>query len=91
MGATGRETADAAQPGGGRVRLRLLGGAELEGRPRLRFLPERRFRLLAYLALRADWVTRDELAAQYKRPATTIKTLLRRSLTVLKECLDGQT
>ena len=28
----------------------------------LRFLPERRFRLLAYVALRGDWVGRDELA-----------------------------
>jgi RNA polymerase sigma-70 factor (ECF subfamily) len=41
--------------------------------------------LLAYFQ---GW-SRDELAAQYKRPATTIKTLLRRSLTVLKDCLDG--
>jgi RNA polymerase sigma-70 factor, ECF subfamily len=43
---------------------------------------------MVLLAYYQGW-TRDELAAQYKRPATTIKTLLRRSLTVLKECLDG--
>ena len=65
MEATGRGTADAAQAGGAHARVRLLGGAELEGQPPLRFLPERRFRLLAYLALRADWVSRDELAALF--------------------------
>jgi len=43
---------------------------------------------MVLLAYYQGW-TRDELAAQYKRPATTIKTLLRRSLTVLKDCLDG--
>jgi RNA polymerase sigma-70 factor, ECF subfamily len=43
---------------------------------------------MVLLAYYQGW-TRDELAAQYKKPATTIKTLLRRSLTVLKECLDG--
>jgi RNA polymerase sigma-70 factor, ECF subfamily len=44
---------------------------------------------MVLLAYYQGW-TRDELAAQYKKPATTIKTLLRRSLTVLKECLDGK-
>jgi RNA polymerase sigma-70 factor, ECF subfamily len=44
---------------------------------------------MVLLAYYQGW-TRDELAAQYNRPATTIKTLLRRSLTVLKECLDGK-
>ena len=51
--------------------LHLLGRAELvrdhsdgAGR-RVRFLPERRFRLLAYLALRGDWVSRDELATLF--------------------------
>lgn len=47
---------------GHRVRLRLLGAAELEGPAALRFLPERRFRLLAYLALQGGWVPRDQLA-----------------------------
>lgn len=46
----------------GDARLRLLGTAELDGPVRLRFLPERRFRLLAYLALKGDWVARDQLA-----------------------------
>ena len=55
----------------------------------LALLPEDR-QDMVLLAYYQGW-TRDELAAQYKRPATTIKTLLRRSLTVLKECLDGQT
>ena len=54
----------------------------------LALLPEDR-QDMVLLAYYQGW-TRDELAAQYKRPATTIKTLLRRSLTVLKECLDGQ-
>ena len=44
---------------------------------------------MVLLAYYQGW-TRDELAAQYNKPATTIKTLLRRSLTVLKECLDGK-
>ncbi len=44
---------------------------------------------MVLLAYYQGW-TREELAAQYKRPATTIKTLLRRSLLALKEGLDGQ-
>lgn len=51
-------------------------------------LPEER-QDMVLLAYYQGW-TRDELAAQFKKPATTIKTLLRRSLIVLKECLDGQ-
>jgi RNA polymerase sigma-70 factor, ECF subfamily len=43
---------------------------------------------MVLLAYYQGW-SRDELAARYKRPATTIKTLLRRSLASLKECLDG--
>ena len=43
---------------------------------------------MVLLAYYQGW-TREELAVQYKRPATTIKTLLRRSLKALKECLDG--
>ena len=53
----------------------------------LKLLPEER-QDMVLLAYYQGW-TRDELALQYKRPATTIKTLLRRSLTVLKDCLDG--
>jgi RNA polymerase sigma-70 factor, ECF subfamily len=34
--------------------------------------------------------SRDELAAKFGRPVTTIKTILRRSLMALKECLDGR-
>jgi predicted ATPase/DNA-binding SARP family transcriptional activator len=50
-------------------RLRVFGRTELIGlarhTPALRFLPERRFRLLAYLAMRAQWVERDELATLF--------------------------
>jgi RNA polymerase sigma-70 factor (ECF subfamily) len=53
----------------------------------LALLPEER-QDMVLLAYYQGW-TREELAVQYKRPATTIKTLLRRSLTTLKECLDG--
>ena len=53
----------------------------------LKLLPEE-CQDMVLLAYYQGW-TRDELAVQYKRPATTIKTLLRRSLTVLKDCLDG--
>jgi len=53
----------------------------------LALLPEER-QDMVLLAYYRGW-TREELAIQYKRPATTIKTLLRRSLTALKECLDG--
>jgi len=53
----------------------------------LALLPEER-QDMVLLAYYQGW-TREELANQYKRPATTIKTLLRRSLIALKECLDG--
>jgi RNA polymerase sigma-70 factor (ECF subfamily) len=53
----------------------------------LALLPDDRQNMVL-LAYYQGW-TRDELATQYKRPATTIKTLLRRSLAVLKDCLDG--
>ncbi len=50
--------------------LHLLGRAELVrghsgDAALLRFLPERRFRLLAFLALRGEWVRRDELATLF--------------------------
>lgn len=51
-------------------------------------LPEDR-QDMVLLAYYQGW-SREELSAQFKRPVTTIKTLLRRSLIVLKECLDGR-
>jgi RNA polymerase sigma-70 factor (ECF subfamily) len=50
-------------------------------------LPNERQQLVL-LAYRQGF-TREELAMRFKRPVTTIKTLLRRSLIALKECLDG--
>ncbi len=54
----------------GAAKLHLLGRVELVlghsgDAGALRFLPERRFRLLAYLALRGEWVSRDELATLF--------------------------
>jgi RNA polymerase sigma-70 factor (ECF subfamily) len=43
---------------------------------------------MVLLAYHRGW-SREELAVRYKRPVTTIKTMLRRSLIALKECLDG--
>jgi RNA polymerase sigma-70 factor (ECF subfamily) len=43
---------------------------------------------MVLLAYYQGW-SREELSAQYQRPVTTVKTLLRRSLIALKECLDG--
>lgn len=47
--------------------LRVLGPPELQapGAVPLQFLPERRFRLLAYLAIRNDWAARDALATLF--------------------------
>ncbi|MGI9407917.1 MAG: sigma-70 family RNA polymerase sigma factor [Hyphomicrobiaceae bacterium] len=50
-------------------------------------LPEER-REMVLLAYYAGW-SRDELAAKFTRPVATVKTLLRRSLAMLKGCLDG--
>lgn len=33
--------------------------------------------------------SREELAGRFRRPAATVKTILRRSLAALKDCLDG--
>lgn len=41
--------------------------------------------LLAY----TQGYSREELAARFSRPLATVKTLLRRSLLVLKECIDA--
>jgi RNA polymerase sigma-70 factor, ECF subfamily len=54
----------------------------------LGLLPEDR-RSLVLLAYHQGY-SREELSAKFKRPVTTIKTILRRSLIVLKECLDGR-
>ena len=42
--------------------------------------------LLAYY----QGFSREELSQRFSRPVTTVKTLLRRSLILLKECLDGR-
>lgn len=48
------------------TRLHLFGPPALQqGLRRLAFAPERRFRLLAVLAVAGDWVTRDRLAALF--------------------------
>src|SRR5262249_14769756 len=44
---------------------------------------------MVLLAYHQGW-SREELAARFNRPVTTIKTLLRRSLIALKECLDAE-
>jgi RNA polymerase sigma-70 factor, ECF subfamily len=51
-------------------------------------LPEDR-QDMVLLAYYQGW-SREELAAQFQRPVTTVKTLLRRSLITLRECLDGK-
>jgi RNA polymerase sigma-70 factor (ECF subfamily) len=43
---------------------------------------------MVLLAYYQGW-SREELSAQYRKPVTTVKTLLRRSLIALRECLDG--
>jgi len=60
--------------------LRRLGDC-MEGLPKER-------QQLVLLAYRQGY-SREELAERFHRPVTTIKTLLRRSLIALKECLDG--
>ncbi len=47
---------------------------------------DRRFMVL--LAYCHGW-SREELAARFDRPVATVKTILRRSLIALKECLGG--
>ncbi len=41
------------------------------------------------LAAYYSGLSREEIGARFKRPVNTVKTLLRRSLAQLKECLDG--
>jgi RNA polymerase sigma-70 factor (ECF subfamily) len=48
--------------------------------------PDRRAMVL--LAYAQGW-SREELAERFHRPVATVKTLLRRSLIMLKECLGG--
>lgn len=64
---------------------RLLAGAELASC--LKALDEDR-RSMVLLAYCQGW-SREELAERFARPAATIKTLLRRSLIALKECLGA--
>jgi RNA polymerase sigma-70 factor (ECF subfamily) len=54
-----------------------LGGLNADGRD------------MVLLAYHQGW-SREELADRFSRPVATVKTILRRSLAVLKECLDGQ-
>lgn len=70
--------APAANPGLETPRLRRC----LEG-----LEPERRTMIL--LAYCYGW-SREELAGRFDRPAATVKTILRRSLIALKECLGGE-
>lgn len=51
-------------------------------------LPEER-QDMVLLAYYQGW-SRDELSRQFSKPTATIKTLLRRSLFALRECLDGR-
>ncbi|MBN8996549.1 MAG: sigma-70 family RNA polymerase sigma factor [Rhizobiales bacterium] len=51
-----------------------------------RMEPDRRTMVL--LAYCEGW-SREELAERFNRPVATVKTLLRRSLILLKECLGG--
>jgi len=60
----------------GRLR-RCLG--ELDGH-------QREMVVLAY----CHGLTRAELAARFERPVNTVKTMLRRTLSALKRCLDGE-
>jgi RNA polymerase sigma-70 factor (ECF subfamily) len=46
-------------------------------------------RAMVVLAYCHGW-SRDELAERYARPVATVKTVLRRSLLALKECLGGR-
>ncbi|HZP21044.1 MAG TPA: sigma-70 family RNA polymerase sigma factor [Bauldia sp.] len=45
-------------------------------------------RTMVVLAYSYGW-SREELAERFKRPVATVKTLLRRALIALKECLGG--
>ena len=51
-----------------------------------RLEPDRRS--MVVMAYCLGW-SREELAGRYDRPVATVKTILRRSLIVLKECLGG--
>ena len=77
-------TSPNAQPRNDGPRLALLGHAELRSHApvSLRFGPERRFRLLAYLAVRQAWVSRDELATLFwpDRPQAAARSNLRKLL-----------
>ena len=53
----------------------------------LQELPTDRQQMIV-LAYHQGW-SREELSQRFQRPVTTIKTILRRSLMALKECLDA--
>ena len=53
----------------------------------LQGLPEDR-RQMVLLAYYNGW-SREELSDRFQRPVATVKSLLRRSLELLKGCLDG--
>ncbi len=66
-------------------------GERLTGGPRLRACLDRLDvdrRGMVLLAYCHGW-SREELAQRFDRPAATVKTILRRSLIALKECLGG--
>lgn len=71
------------------MRLRLFGRPQLtldDGRG-LAFLPERRFRLLAYLAVTGSWVTRTRLAALFwpEHEPSSARTNLRKLLLEVRQ------
>jgi RNA polymerase sigma-70 factor (ECF subfamily) len=83
------ETIDADAAGSPR-RSRLDPRADRHQRPAPgclgRLEPDRRGMVL--LAYCYGW-SREELAKRFDRPVATVKTILRRSLVVLRECLGG--
>lgn len=68
---------DAEQSADLRRLRQCLGGLAADGRDMV---------LLAY----HQGYSREELADKFSRPVATVKTILRRSLAALKECLDGR-
>ena len=73
---------DPTEAEAGPARLRLLGAVEMLHPRAARWPNERRFRLAAYLALRGDWVNRDQLATLFwpDRPQDVARSNLRKLL-----------
>ncbi len=65
-----------------------LGSAELAQLRRCLEALNAPARDMVLLAYHQGW-SREELARKFDRPTATVKTILRRSLAALKECLDG--